>query len=120
LWFRSTLLRVTKYEHSVDYPPREIKDDREIIITDEFSGKKINLFREGKNIICEHYSGYAKFSVKKILRKCCYKIVFDVNGDYNIKVNGKEINGNLISWQQSVECNVEIGKLALRNINHAF
>ena len=62
-WFRSTLLRVTKYEHPVDYLPREFKDGREIIITDDFSGKKINLFREGENLICEHYPGFTKFLV---------------------------------------------------------
>ena len=62
-WFRSTLLRITKYEHPVDYLPREFEDGREIIITDPNSGKKINLFREGKNIICEHYPGYTKFFV---------------------------------------------------------
>ena len=63
-WFRSTLLRVTKYEHPVDYLPREFEDGREIIITDCDSGKKINLFREGKNLICEHYPGYTKFTVE--------------------------------------------------------
>ncbi len=63
---------------------------------------------------------WEKFSVKKMFRDCCYKIDFDMNGDYNIKVNGKEIKGNLISWQQSAECNVKIGKLALKNINPVF
>jgi len=63
-WFRSTLLRITKYEHPVDYLPREFKEGREIIITDCNSGEKINLFCEGGNLICEHYPGYTKFTIE--------------------------------------------------------
>jgi len=65
-------------------------------------------------------SEWAKFSVEKTFRNCRYKIIFDVKRDYNIKVNGKEISGNLIPVQLSDECNVEIGEIALKNKNPDF
>ncbi len=105
-WFRSTLLRITKYEHPVDYLPREFKDGREIIIFDKNSGEKINLFREGKNLACEHFPGYTKFTVDAINLKfeiCIFVPLEDSCEIWIIKIlNNSKIQKNInISFQQT-------------------
>ncbi|MBN1269423.1 MAG: hypothetical protein JXB04_07545, partial [Kiritimatiellae bacterium] len=58
-WFRSTLLRITKYEHPIDYLPREFQDGREIIVTDLATDTSCNLLREARNLVCTHRPGWS-------------------------------------------------------------
>jgi cellobiose phosphorylase len=53
-WYRSTLLRATKYEHPIDYLPRQFEDGREIIIIDRTTGANINVLRDAHDITCTH------------------------------------------------------------------
>lgn len=65
-WYRSTLLRITKYEHPIDYLPRDFQDGREIIIEDLDTQEKTNAFREGTNLICTHYAGHSIIEVSAL------------------------------------------------------
>ncbi|MEA2011956.1 MAG: hypothetical protein U9O87_02565 [Verrucomicrobiota bacterium] len=61
-WYKTSLLRITKYEHPIDYLPRDFKDGREVIVTDKITGKSFNFFRTAKDITCIHRSGYSVIS----------------------------------------------------------
>ncbi|MCB2156058.1 hypothetical protein KQI84_14360 [bacterium] len=56
-WLHSSLLRVTKYEHEIDYLPREFQDGREILLRDEESGQEWQAFRDAENVECIHRPG---------------------------------------------------------------
>jgi cellobiose phosphorylase len=58
-WYKSSLLRVTKYEHPIDYLPRDFEDGRDVCITDVETGEQCNVFREARDIQCTHYFGYS-------------------------------------------------------------
>ncbi len=59
-WYKSSILRITKYEHPIDYLPRQFEDGREVIIEDTQTGKTTNVFRESKGIICTHRPGFSE------------------------------------------------------------
>ncbi len=52
LWYKSSLLRITKYDHPIDYLPREFRDGRDIIIEDKASSEIYNLFKDYDDIKC--------------------------------------------------------------------
>ncbi|MFO7611029.1 MAG: hypothetical protein R6W99_00880 [Clostridia bacterium] len=54
IWYKSSLLRITKYDHPTDYLPRDFADGRDIFVEDTVSGEKLNLFRDYDSLICEH------------------------------------------------------------------
>ncbi len=56
-WYRTTLLRVTKFEHPIDYLPREFMDGRTILATDESSSKTADLFKDATDLECVHRPG---------------------------------------------------------------
>lgn len=56
-FYKTSLLRITKYEHPVDYLPRDFKDGREIIITDRSTRTTWNAFRDAENVHCIHRPG---------------------------------------------------------------
>ena len=58
-WYKTTLLRVTKYEHPIDYLPRDFQDGREVILTDNESGREWNVFRDAEDVNCIHRPGYS-------------------------------------------------------------
>ena len=57
--YRTTLLRITRYEHPIDYLPREFKDGREVIITDRETGREYTVFRDAEELVCQHRAGYS-------------------------------------------------------------
>lgn len=63
LWYKSSLLRITKYDHPIDYLPREFKDGRDIIIEDKQSGEKYNLFKDYDDIKCIHSTARTTFKI---------------------------------------------------------
>lgn len=56
-WYKTSLLRVTKYEHIIDYQPRTFEDGREVWIEDRETGKKLCVFRDAENVKCVHRPG---------------------------------------------------------------
>lgn len=58
-WYKTSLLRITKYEHEIDYQPREFKDGREIVVTDKKTGNTWNVFRDAEEVTCDHHPGYS-------------------------------------------------------------
>ncbi len=91
-WYDSSLLRITKYEHPIDYLPREFQDGRDFIITDEDTGESANLLRDAQDLICEHRPGYTKFKASVLdvkctvtvfvpLEDCCEIILFSLCSD---------------------------------------
>jgi len=56
-WFKTSLLRVTRYDHEIDYLPRQFRDGRNVIIKDLKSGKQGNVFADGEVISCIHRPG---------------------------------------------------------------
>ncbi len=54
-WYKTSLLRITKYDHLVDYQPRTFVDGRDVIIHD--GEREINIFRESENVTCTHRPG---------------------------------------------------------------
>ncbi len=54
-WYKTSLLRITKYDHLVDYQPRTFKEGREVVITD--GDRRINIFRDAENVTCIHRPG---------------------------------------------------------------
>ncbi len=61
-WYKTTLLRITKYDHLVDYLPREFKNGREIVVEDVETGAKANILRESSDLVCVHRPGRSVFS----------------------------------------------------------
>jgi cellobiose phosphorylase len=62
-WYVSPLLRITRYEHPVDYLPREFEDGRVIMLTDLESGECVNVLAHGQKLKCIHRPGYSVFKV---------------------------------------------------------
>ena len=63
-WYKTSLLRITKYDHVIDYQPRTFKDGRDVLIEDTESHKTINVFRDADDIICVHKPGMSKITAK--------------------------------------------------------
>lgn len=61
-WYKTTLVRITRYEHPIDYLPRQFSDGRDIWITDQASGTRSHLFRDGQNLLCTHYPGHSEIT----------------------------------------------------------
>lgn len=58
-WYKTSLLRITRFEHPIDYQPRTFKDGREVILEDLESGMKWNVFRDAQDVHCIHRPGYS-------------------------------------------------------------
>jgi cellobiose phosphorylase len=56
-WYASTLLRITKYEHPIDYLPRDFVDGREIIVENKETGEIKNLLQDADDLVCTHRPG---------------------------------------------------------------
>ncbi len=61
-WYSSTLLRITKYDHPIDYLPRDFIDGRVIIVEDKETGETTNLLESAEDLICIHRPGYTTLS----------------------------------------------------------
>ena len=72
-WYNSTLLRITKYEHAIDYLPREFEDGREIFLCDRSTNEQTNLLREASRLECVHRPGCST------LKGTCQDIEFAVD-----------------------------------------
>ncbi len=56
-WYGSTLFRITKYEHPIDYLPRDFADGREIIVKNKETGESRNLLLDADDLLCVHRPG---------------------------------------------------------------
>ncbi len=56
-WYKSVLLRVTRYAHPVDYLPREFEDGRRVRVRDIESGEEWDAFQDAQNVRCVHRPG---------------------------------------------------------------
>lgn len=63
-WYKTSLLRITKYEHPIDYLPREFEDGRDVVVTDLDSGVSWNVFRETENLNCIHRTASTTLTAK--------------------------------------------------------
>lgn len=59
MWYKTSLLRITKYDHPIDYQPREFRDGREIFLQDADTGIEWNAFRDAADVHCIHRPGYS-------------------------------------------------------------
>lgn len=64
-WLHTSLLRVTKYDHEVDYLPREFRDGREICLRDEETGAEWPAFRQAPDCQCVHRPGLSRIEAAK-------------------------------------------------------
>ncbi len=62
-WYKTTLVRITRYEHPIDYLPRDFKDGRKILVKDLDSGESASLFDIRPTLTCTHYCGHSVISV---------------------------------------------------------
>ncbi len=56
-WHRSTLLRITRYDHPIDYLPRDFKDGRTLTFRDQATGTLHSLLPDGQHLVCTHRPG---------------------------------------------------------------
>lgn len=56
-WYATSLLRVTRYEHIIDYLPRTFEDGRIVEIVDRATGEMVNPFLSGESVRCVHRPG---------------------------------------------------------------
>ncbi|MDD2237721.1 MAG: hypothetical protein PHP44_10335 [Kiritimatiellae bacterium] len=56
-WYKTTLLRITKYEHPIDYLPRDFQDGRLVLIEDIETGETWNAFDDATPLRCTHRPG---------------------------------------------------------------
>lgn len=63
-WYKTSLLRITKFEHPIDYQPRTFEDGREVVIEDLESGRRFNVFREAEDVRCVHRPGVSELTAK--------------------------------------------------------
>lgn len=61
-WYKTPLMRITRYEHPIDYLPRQFTNGRDVTVTDMESGTRACLFRDGLNPVCTHYPGYSEIT----------------------------------------------------------
>lgn len=61
-WYASPLLRITKYEHPIDYLPRDFVDGREIIVENRETGESANLLIDAEDLLCVHRPGRTTLS----------------------------------------------------------
>jgi len=105
-WYKTSLLRVTKYEHLIDYQPRTFVDGRDVFITDLDTGKTVCPFREakatditcvhrpGKSVITVKHEGYTvtmKLFVPKVDAGECWVVTVASEEKKNIKVEFKQV-----------------------------
>lgn len=62
-WIHSTLFRITKYDHPIDYLPRDFSEGR-LFWLEEPGKPPVNLLRDGTDITCVHRPGVTEFAVK--------------------------------------------------------
>ncbi|MBN2861897.1 MAG: hypothetical protein JXN62_01970, partial [Bacteroidales bacterium] len=53
-WYKSSLLRITKYDNPIDYLPRDFIEGRDIFVEDVKAGKVYELFKDYDKIECHH------------------------------------------------------------------
>jgi len=103
-WYKTSLLRVTKYEHIIDYQPRTFDDGRDVFITDLDTGKTICVFRESEDVTCTHRPGKSvitakidgftvtmKLFVPKVDAGECWVVSVASETERNIKVEFKQV-----------------------------
>lgn len=61
-WYKTSLVRITKYDHPIDYLPRQFEDGRDIRVTDPATGESARLFRDGQSLVCTHYPGFSEIT----------------------------------------------------------
>ncbi len=64
VFYRMGLLRITRYDHIIDYLPRSFKNGREIFLVDSESGREWNVFAESENTRCVHRPGYSTITAR--------------------------------------------------------
>jgi cellobiose phosphorylase len=62
-WYRTTLLRITKYDHPIDYLPRDFQDGRTITFSDQRTGITHSVLPDGDRLACLHRPGSTTFRV---------------------------------------------------------
>lgn len=103
-WYKTSLLRVTKYEHIIDYQPRTFEDGREVWIKDLETGKEICVFRDAEDIKCVHSPGKSvvtanidgftvslKLFVPKKDAAECWRVSIKSETKRNIEVSFKQV-----------------------------
>lgn len=100
-WYKTSLLRVTKYEHIIDYQPRTFEDGRDVYITDLERGESFCVFRDAENVTCVHRPGKSVISAE---------------------IKGFSVNMTIfVPTKDSGECwRVEVKSQTKRNIKIAF
>ena len=63
-WYRTTLLRITKYDHPIDYLPRDFVDGRTITFRNHATGVTHSILPDGENLTCLHRPGSTTFRAK--------------------------------------------------------
>lgn len=63
-WYRTTLLRITKYDHPIDYLPRDFSDGRTIAFRDHATGVTHSILPDGEQLTCLHRPGSTTFRAK--------------------------------------------------------
>ncbi len=62
-WLESCLLRITKYDHPVDYLPRDFSDGRMLLL--ERPGRpSVNLLQDVPGLVCVHHPAKSEFRVE--------------------------------------------------------
>ena len=102
-WYLTSLLRVTKYEHEIDYQPRTFEDGRDVYITDLESGESCCVFRDAENVTCVHRPG--KSIVSAEINGFCVKMTIFVpkedSGEcWKVEVTSKTKRNVKVSMRQ--------------------
>ncbi|MCE9613892.1 MAG: hypothetical protein K8T26_06415 [Lentisphaerae bacterium] len=58
-WYKTPLMRITRYEHPIDYLPRQFVDGRDVLVTDLASSASAHPFRDGDARVCTHHPGHS-------------------------------------------------------------
>lgn len=61
-WYRTSLLRVTRYEHIIDYLPRTFEDGRIVEVLNHATGEITNPFTEKTTVRCVHRPGMSEIA----------------------------------------------------------
>lgn len=61
-WYGTSLLRVTRYEHIIDYLPRTFEDGRVVEVLNRATGEVLNPFLSGDTVRCIHRPGLTVLS----------------------------------------------------------
>lgn len=87
-WIYSTLLRITKYEHPIDYLPRDFEDGREIWIEEE-GHAPFNLFRQATDLVCVHRPGITVLTAR--VRDWSFEATVFVPPDMPVELLGLKV-----------------------------